>query len=223
MCKILSFSAMCFVFILVLYCPEILQAASNSLPSSPAATVQGPGPFSPAKGVVSAGQVRYASRTETPLSPENLQIFIVGASNVILSWDAVTQDVLGNPLVPDGYAVYFSPSPQSSLSDYTHLADVSSLQYFHGGAAISYPKLFYVVTAFINTLVIPPNFVLVPGGSFVMGDTRGGGGYDERPPHTVALAPFCIGQYEVTQAEWFATMGYNPVYNYGVGSNFPDV
>lgn len=45
------------------------------------------------------------------------------------------------------------------------------------------------------------------GGEFQMGGTR----YDdEKPFHLVTLAPFSIGKYQVTQAEWQAVMGENP-------------
>ncbi len=49
----------------------------------------------------------------------------------------------------------------------------------------------------------PPlaDFVLVPGGTFTMGDTRGSGDSDELPTHSVTLNSFYIGKYEVTQEE----------------------
>ena len=37
---------------------------------------------------------------------------------------------------------------------------------------------------------VPDGMVLVPGGSFVMGDDTGG--LDERPAHQVTLSPFFI-------------------------------
>ncbi|MBR6483299.1 MAG: formylglycine-generating enzyme family protein, partial [Bacteroidaceae bacterium] len=33
---------------------------------------------------------------------------------------------------------------------------------------------------------------------------------DEKPTHQVTLSTYCIGKYEVTQAEWKAVMGTNP-------------
>ncbi|MFZ4986579.1 MAG: formylglycine-generating enzyme family protein, partial [Blastocatellia bacterium] len=47
----------------------------------------------------------------------------------------------------------------------------------------------------------------LPGGEFLMGGTRFD---DEKPVHRVRVAPFSIGKYEVTQAEWRAVMGKNP-------------
>ena len=52
--------------------------------------------------------------------------------------------------------------------------------------------------------------VLVEGGTFRMGDTAGGGKYDENPVHSVTVSSFLLGKYEVTQKEWVAVMSSNP-------------
>lgn len=52
-------------------------------------------------------------------------------------------------------------------------------------------------------------FVFIPAGEFQMGSENGDG--DEKPVHRVVItAPFWIGKYEVTQAEWEAVMGRCP-------------
>jgi uncharacterized repeat protein (TIGR02543 family) len=67
--------------------------------------------------------------------------------------------------------------------------------------------------------------VYVPGGSFQMGDTAGGGHIDQRPVHTVTLTDFYIGKYEVTQAQYQAVMGSLPSSltsgSFGKGNNYP--
>ncbi len=59
-----------------------------------------------------------------------------------------------------------------------------------------------------------PEMVVIPAGSFRMGDLNGGGADDEKPVHHVHRVtiprPFAVGMYEVTQAEWRAVMGSNP-------------
>jgi formylglycine-generating enzyme required for sulfatase activity len=56
--------------------------------------------------------------------------------------------------------------------------------------------------------------VLVPQGSFMMGSTNGDA--NEQPVHRVTIAaPFYLGKYEVTQAQWTAVMGSNPSENKG--------
>ena len=52
-------------------------------------------------------------------------------------------------------------------------------------------------------------FVLIPAGSFVMGDERGSD--DERKVHRVTITkPFFLGKYEVTQEQWQAIQEDNP-------------
>ena len=46
--------------------------------------------------------------------------------------------------------------------------------------------------------------VLVPGGTFMMGSPGKQGYDDEHPQHEVTMAPFLMGRYPVTQAQWEA-------------------
>jgi formylglycine-generating enzyme required for sulfatase activity len=56
-----------------------------------------------------------------------------------------------------------------------------------------------------------PEMVVVPAGSFVMGDLSGEGDIDETPVHDVRINySFAVGKFEVTQAEWRHVMGNNP-------------
>lgn len=50
--------------------------------------------------------------------------------------------------------------------------------------------------------VTPPKMVDIPAGSFQMGDLSGQGQESERPVHTVQVAAFKLGQYEVTFEEY---------------------
>jgi formylglycine-generating enzyme required for sulfatase activity len=74
----------------------------------------------------------------------------------------------------------------------------------------------YITTAPVgNGSVWTKSFIemaYVPGGSFQMGDTTGGGYSDELPVHTVTLTGFYMGKYPVTQAQYQAVMGSNPSY-----------
>jgi len=76
------------------------------------------------------------------------------------------------------------------------------------------PKTGLPVRVKVAALGIP--MVLVPGGSFDMGS-------DEfllaTPVNTVAVAPFYLAQYEMTQAEWTSLMGSNPSAHHG--AKFP--
>jgi formylglycine-generating enzyme required for sulfatase activity len=47
-----------------------------------------------------------------------------------------------------------------------------------------------------------PEMVILPAGTFKMGDIQGGGSDREKPVHEVSVARFAIGRYEVTFAEY---------------------
>ncbi len=62
-----------------------------------------------------------------------------------------------------------------------------------------------------------PEMVVIPTGSFQMGDLNGGGSKNEKPVHGVDIAySFAVGRFEVTFAEWDACVagdgcgGYRP-------------
>ena len=53
------------------------------------------------------------------------------------------------------------------------------------------------------------DLVLIPAGSFTMGDDSST--IDAKPAHKVTITkPFYLGKYEVTQEQWEAVMGSNP-------------
>ena len=66
--------------------------------------------------------------------------------------------------------------------------------------------------------------LLVPGGTFMMGCSASAQyacASNESPTHEVTLTqPFYMGRYEVTQAQWTATMGSNP--SQFQGASYPD-
>ena len=55
----------------------------------------------------------------------------------------------------------------------------------------------------------PLYMVAIEGGTFLMGspESEADRGSDESPQHKVTVPSFLMGQYEVTQAQWFAVMG----------------
>jgi formylglycine-generating enzyme required for sulfatase activity/predicted Ser/Thr protein kinase len=46
--------------------------------------------------------------------------------------------------------------------------------------------------------------VSIPGGTFIMGSPEYEGNADEHPQHQVTIAPFFMGKYPITQAQWKA-------------------
>ena len=68
---------------------------------------------------------------------------------------------------------------------------------------------------------ITPTMVLVPAGSFDMGDYFGEGDAHELPIHNVSLNSYYIANAEVTQLEYETVMGVNPSNpSYGFGDNY---
>jgi len=63
-------------------------------------------------------------------------------------------------------------------------------------------------------------FIKVPGGTFMMGDTFGDGDDDEKPVHEVRLDGFYIGKYPVTQGQWKKVTGNNPA-KFQKGDDYP--
>jgi formylglycine-generating enzyme required for sulfatase activity len=56
-----------------------------------------------------------------------------------------------------------------------------------------------------------PEMVVIPKGSFRMGDLNGDGGGDEYPVHRVNINYLlAVGKFEVTQAQWRSVTGRNP-------------
>ncbi|MHC4808629.1 MAG: formylglycine-generating enzyme family protein, partial [Planctomycetota bacterium] len=78
------------------------------------------------------------------------------------------------------------------------------------------------------TLTLPGEveleMVRIPAGVFKMGSPKKerGRSSDEGPVRKVTINyDFYMGKYEVTQAQWKAIMGRNPVYRCGIGDNYP--
>ena len=80
---------------------------------------------------------------------------------------------------------------------------------------------------------VPDGMVLIPGGTFEMGDNFGEGGADELPVHIVTLSSFFMGKYEITNGQYcqylntaklqgFITVGGDGiVYKAGSGTSYP--
>jgi sulfatase modifying factor 1 len=77
----------------------------------------------------------------------------------------------------------------------------------------------FVVTA--DDLSIPPapsDMVLIPGGSFNMGDAYGEGDSDELPVHSVNVSAFYMGRYEVTKALWDEVASWASSHGYDISA-----
>ena len=60
---------------------------------------------------------------------------------------------------------------------------------------------------------VPDGYVLIEGGSFMMGSPSGEPGrYDDEVQHRVTVSSFYMKETEVTQSQWRLVMGNNPSY-----------
>jgi len=79
------------------------------------------------------------------------------------------------------------------------------------------PAMRVKVTARGGPAPAPDGFVLIPSGSFEMGDSFGDGLDFERPVHTVSVSAFYVGKTEVTKAQWDSVRGW------AVGNGYADL
>ncbi len=94
---------------------------------------------------------------------------------------AIRQDVLGSETLPQMQTVVQPATPKSKPT----ASALQNLQEDLGGG-------------------IFVDLVAIPGGSFLMGAAKGeeGASDDEYPQHQVTIAPFWMGKFTVTQAQW---------------------
>ena len=93
-------------------------------------------------------QAFYGSSSPSVI-PQNLQITVVG-DDVLLSWDAVTEDTWGNPVDVTGYNIYASDMPEV-VPDIGYLIDTTTTNsYHHVGIAPFVGRIFYIVTAIVE-------------------------------------------------------------------------
>jgi formylglycine-generating enzyme required for sulfatase activity len=63
---------------------------------------------------------------------------------------------------------------------------------------------------------VPEDFVLIPSGSFEMGDSFNEGEADELPVHTVYISAFYAQRTEVTKAQWDDVAGWAEMHSYDI-------
>ncbi|HLH56385.1 MAG TPA: formylglycine-generating enzyme family protein [Verrucomicrobiae bacterium] len=105
-------------------------------------------------------------------------------------------------------------------SPYSFSANLSpaALQRFYRVVAIAPP----------SKVGVPSTMVLIPAGSFQMGDTFNEGAQWELPVHTVTISAFYLEKYEVSKGLWDRVKGWSSSHGYafdnvgsGKGTNHP--
>jgi len=85
-----------------------------------------------------------------PQSPEGLTLNISNGIDAVLSWLPVTQDMLGQPLSPQGYIVLFSENPNADQDDYYFLGETAGLGYTHHRVVLFRDNMYYRVLAWLD-------------------------------------------------------------------------
>ncbi|MDY0152034.1 MAG: SBBP repeat-containing protein [Candidatus Cloacimonas sp.] len=83
-----------------------------------------------------------------PFPPMNISLTMDG-SNSVLSWEAVTETVTHEPIVPDYYLVFFNGSSDVNAPFYYHGA-TAGLQYTHYLVGLHSPHMFYRIIAYVS-------------------------------------------------------------------------
>ncbi|MBU1936790.1 hypothetical protein KKG05_05270, partial [bacterium] len=91
-----------------------------------------------------------------PKVPENLTAIRAG-NNIELRWDAVTEDIYGNPMTVSGYNIYRDTTPEFTPGGGNYLDTAPSASYTDTGAALG-DKYFYIVQATTSASVSPRGF-----------------------------------------------------------------
>jgi len=158
------------------------------------------------KQLLAAGDLLYFDVIQNSGAPENIQISHNG-STVELQWNSV-EDV-------DQYYIYGMNEPYSSPVFLDSTANTVWV------TTEMFDKYFYEITTVNYTSPIPEGMVLIPGGTFTMGDHFSEGYSGELPLHSITVSDFYMGATEVTQAEWSAYMPAENWSSYGTGDTYP--
>jgi len=125
--------------------------------------------------------------------------------NTTASGGMIERDGLGNPISP--------PLPDGSVVTAVFLYDVVTFEVVAGNDCpsadltgdcfVDYEDFALMADQWLTShRYIPDDMVLIPGGTFEMGDSFGECEADELPVHTVTVDSFYMGKYEVTNRQY---------------------
>ncbi len=138
-------------------------------------------------------------RTITLLHPNGGEVFVAG-SDTVITWKGVA------PTDP----VNLEYSTNNGATWLRVATNISGLSYLWRVPNTPSDLCLVRVTTRLP-LTVPQGMVIVPAGTFAMGDLTGMGSQEERPSHTVTLTEaFLMSETEITQRQWIDVMGVNP-------------
>ena len=95
-------------------------------------------------GDVYVAKISYIDEDAPPKAPENVHITL-SENSALITWDAVTENILGQPITPDCYYVYKSSDP---FGQFTYYGSSSDTTFVLSTTDLSHPRMFYRVTAY---------------------------------------------------------------------------
>ncbi len=126
----------------------------DSFEQNPSYTYTQPGTYSvklkvSSKTMVdSLVKVDYITVTYVPPKPpENVEIVMVG-NDAHIEWDAVTENIYGNPITPDYYFVYYNGSDNVDGEYYFH-GLTTDTEYLHANVGLAECTMFYRVESVV--------------------------------------------------------------------------
>jgi formylglycine-generating enzyme required for sulfatase activity len=138
-------------------------------------------------------------RVITLLHPNGGEVFVAG-SDTLITWTDVS--------LQDEVRLDFSANAGADWSQIT--ARASGLSHPWRVPNIVSDQCLVRVTL-LQPGPAPDDMILLPPGSFIMGDLSGTGSSVERPSHEVSLTtPLYMSTHEITQRAWIDVMGFNP-------------
>jgi len=82
-----------------------------------------------------------------PLQVQNVVVTING-TDALISWLAVTENVMNQPLSPDGYMLFVSEVASDNPADYRLLVNTTATEYLYQNAPVLYTEKFFYVVAY---------------------------------------------------------------------------
>ena len=132
----------------------------------------------------------------------------------IESFDSTGQLSFNEVSTAETYRVEWAPSPAGPWTNtWDGLASIVATG--SGSVTCSVPMCYRVVALVTNAPPpVPSGMVLIPAGSFDMGDAFSEGDSDELPVHSVSVSAFYMDATEVTKAQWDA------VYTWAIANGY---
>lgn len=128
-------------------------------------------------------------------------IIAQGEDVVIQSFDRPGQLTFNEVSSMGGYRVEWAPAAAGPWTNSWDALALIPAVVGRDTVTCAVPMVYRVVAMATNPPA-PADMVLIPAGSFVMGDTFGEGDGCEVPLHAVSVSAFYIGASEVTKAQW---------------------